>query len=445
MQEKHYDVVIVGAGISGTAALYTICKYSDISNVAILEKYASIASLNTGAHANSQTIHAGDIETNYNIEKALKVKTRADMIVKYIQKHGCEDKFAFKGQKIVMGVGEEEVEIIKKRFDEFKEFYPNLELFSKQDLKELEPQVVFDKYGNERIENVAALGNKECFTTVNYAAMAQSLIENSKNTDNKNCDVYLNTKVENINKVGDKFYIQTSNNLSITADFVLVNAGAHSLYLALNMGLGENLGCIPVAGSFYMSRKHILKGKVYMIQDPKLPFSAMHGDPDILTDGCTRFGPTALPLLKLERFHGFSSFFDYLKCLNLDKEAFKFLYSTLSDMDFTKFLAKNVCFEIPILNRKLFIKDARKIVPGLDENDIKYAKGFGGVRPQIFDKTTQEMLFGEASINENGIIFNMTPSPGATSSLWNAWNNTKDICKYLNKSVKEEEFVKDYF
>jgi malate dehydrogenase (quinone) len=68
------------------------------------------------------------------------------------------------------------------------------------------------------------------------------------------------------------------------------------------MGFGHNLGCLPVAGSFYMTQKKLLNGKVYMIPNPKLPFAALHGDPDILADGNTRFGPTALVLPKLERF-----------------------------------------------------------------------------------------------------------------------------------------------
>ena len=33
--------------------------------------------------------------------------------------------------------------------------------------------------------------------------------------------------------------------------------------------------------------------KVYMVQNDKLPFAALHGDPDILKNGKTRFGPTA--------------------------------------------------------------------------------------------------------------------------------------------------------
>ena len=83
---KEFDVVVVGAGISGAALFYELARYTDIKNIALIEKYDSIATLNSRATSNSQTIHCGDIETNYTIEKARKVKVNADMVAKYASK-----------------------------------------------------------------------------------------------------------------------------------------------------------------------------------------------------------------------------------------------------------------------------------------------------------------------------------------------------------------------
>jgi len=53
-------------------------------------------------------------------------------------------------------------------------------------------------------------------------------------------------------------------------------------------------------------------------------------------------------------------------------------------------------------------------------------------------------MLGEASLSEgNGIIFNMTPSPGATSCLGNAERDIKVICDYLNLEFDEEQFLAD--
>ena len=445
MKEKHYEVVVVGGGISGAAALYTLAQYTDIKSMAIVEKYSGLATLNSKGTANSQTIHCGDIETNYTFAKAKIVSKKANMIVKYGLMHGLNEKVMIQGQKMAIGVGDEECEYIKKRYEEFKSLYPYLEFFEKDKLREIEPKIIIDENGNDRPENVVGMG---CvggqYTTVDYGGFTNSLVESAIATK-KECDVYLNSQVTSITKVGSKFYIGTQNELSISADFVLVDAGAHSLFLAHSMGYGLDMGCLPVAGSFYLTKQKLLTGKVYMVQNPKLPFAALHGDPDLLADGCTRFGPTALALPKLERYHGtWVSFKEFLSTLKLDGDIIKILFDLFKDGEIRNYILRNFMFELPIIDRDLFVKDARKIVPSLKASDIYYAHGFGGVRPQVLNKTQKKLMLGEASINTGeGIVFNMTPSPGATSCLGNAERDARLICEYLGKNFDEEKFNKE--
>lgn len=442
MQEKHYDVIIIGGGITGSALAYVLAEFSGIKNIALLEKYEGLATLNSKASANSQTIHCGDIETNYDLQKATEVKRKADMIVKYCQKHGYENKFLFQGQKMALGVGESEVELIKERFEKFKELYPYLQLFDKEELKKIEPKLVFDGRGEERAEDIVAMGVQSgVYTTIDYGAMANSFVQNAKNVEGKTCDLYLNTEVQNITKVGDKLYIRTANRLSLSADFIVADAGAHSLWLAHKMGLGQDLSTICIAGSFYLTKQKLLNGKVYMVQNPKLPFAALHGDPDLLADGCTRFGPTALTMPKLERYKGCRSVPEFFQSLNFDMDVAKVIWQNFGDSEVRDFLIRNIGFEIPILGKKLFIKNARKIIPSIREEDIYYAKGFGGVRPQAISHSQKKLLLGEARIGENpGIIFNMTPSPGATSCLGNALRDAKSACEYLGVSFDDAKF-----
>ena len=442
MQEKHYEVIIIGGGITGSALAYVLAEFSGIENIALLEKYEGLATLNSKASANSQTIHCGDIETNYDLQKATEVKRKADMIVKYCQKHGYENKFLFQGQKMALGVGESEVELIKERFEKFKELYPYLQLFDKEELKKIEPKLVFDGRGEERAEDIVAMGVQSgVYTTIDYGAMANSFVQNAKNVDGKTCDLYLNTEVQNITKVGDKLYIRTANRLSLSADFVVVDAGAHSLWLAHKMGLGQDLSTICIAGSFYLTKQKLLNGKVYMMQNPKLPFAALHGDPDLLAGGCTRFGPTALTMPKLERYKGCRSVPEFFQSLNFDMDVAKVIWQNFGDSEVRDFLIRNIGFEIPILGKKLFVKNARKIIPSIREEDIYYAKGFGGVRPQVISHSQKKLILGEARIGENpGIIFNMTPSPGATSCLGNALRDAKSACEYLGVSFDDAKF-----
>ncbi|MDR0579595.1 MAG: FAD-dependent oxidoreductase [Campylobacteraceae bacterium] len=444
MTEKHYDVVIVGGGISGSALFYTLAKYSDIKSVALLEKYDALATLSSSGKGNSQTIHTGDIETNYTLAKATQVKRTANMVRRYCLQHGYENKFMFAHQKMAVGIGEKEVEYMKKRYEEFKELFPYLEVYDKERLKEIEPNIVFDENGNERPEDIVGVGVLDQYSTVDYGAMTQSLADNAQKVENKQFDIFLNSEVTNIKQLGKEHVLMTKKGDLFTADFVVVDAGGHSLYLAHSMGHGKEFGCFPIAGSYYTTKGHFLKGKVYMVQNPKLPFAALHGDPDVLLDMATRFGPTALALPLLERFHGLSTVPDFLKTLNLDGKIIKILFDLFKDKDIRNYVFRNFVYEVPLLNKRAFLKDIKRLVPSLKLEDIKYAKGFGGVRPQVLNKTELKLMLGEASINPGtGIIFNMTPSPGATSCLGNAERDAKTVCEHLKANFDEKKFISD--
>lgn len=447
MNEKHYEVVIVGGGISGAALFYELAKYSSAKNICMLEKYEALATLNSKGSSNSQTIHVGDIETNYTLDKAKITKRTAKMIEKFCLQYGLEDKIMFKHQKMALGVGKEEVEFITNRYNEFKELFPYLELWDKEKLRELEPKLVYaDKeQTKDRPEEIIAMGARDEYTTVDYGAMTEELAKAGQEADtSKTTDIFYNSEVEEIEKVGDKYKLTTVNGTVYTADFVVVNAGAHSLYLAHKMGYGKHMGSLSMAGSFYITSGEFLNGKVYMVQNDKLPFAALHGDPDILEDGKTRFGPTALALGVLERYKGLGSVGQCIKTMNIDGSILKIFWDLLKDSEIRNYVFKNFLFEVPGINKGLFVKDAQKIVPSLTKDDIEYAKGFGGVRPQVLNKDEKKLMLGEASLSEgNGIIFNMTPSPGATSCLGNAQRDIKEVCDYLNLEFDEEQFLAD--
>lgn len=441
MNQQEFDVLIIGAGISGAALFYELARYTDIKSIALIEKYNAPATINSKATSNSQTIHCGDIETNYTVEKAAKVKTTANMIVKYGLLQNAQNEFMFSHQKMALGVGDVECEFIKKRYEDFKELYPYIKFFDKTKIKEIEPKVALGEDGiSDRKENIVAMGVEkgEIFTTVDFAKMSQSLIDQG-NKQGKNTLVAFNQEVVKIEKKDDSFVIKTACYKEYRAKAVVVNAGAHSLYLAHKMGLGLQKSCWPVAGSFYLTKQKLLNGKVYMVQNPKLPFAALHGDPDLMANMNTRFGPTALVIPKLERYKGLKSVPEFFETLKLDKIVLKVSFSMLKDSEIRNYILYNYLFELPFINKSLFVRDARKIVPSLKASDIYYAKGFGGVRPQVIDKERGELMLGEASITEiPGIIFNMTPSPGATSCLGNALRDTKIVCEYLGAKFNED-------
>ncbi len=436
MSQDQFDVAIIGGGISGTALLFLLSRYTDLSKITLIEKYADIASVNSHGRNNSQTLHCGDIETNYTLEKAVQVQASARMLENYAIHFTDTDKVMYKYPKMVLGVGKKECDALRERFRLFSPHYPTMQLLEREDIAQIEPKVV-----EGRSEEIVALGVLNEYTAVNFQATANTFVENAQRTENKQVEVKLNTKVKQIKQLDEGFQI-TTNNGTIHARFVVVSAGGHSLLFAQSMGYGHEYSCLPMAGSFYFTPP-LLNGKVYTVQNDKLPFAAIHGDPDILVDGKTRFGPTALALPMLERYN-LKTLPEFFKVFSLDKGTLKTLGGLLGVSDIRNYMFKNVLFEIPYIRRRLFLKDAKKIVPTMKLADVSFAKGFGGIRPVMIDKANAKLHLGEAKIDPGtGIIFNMTPSPGATSCLANGEKDMRTITEFLGSKIDEEKLQQE--
>ena len=435
--EMYYtQVAIIGAGISGSSLLFLLSRYSDIESISLFEKYDTVASLNSNAKANSQTLHLGDIETNYNLEKATKVKASSSMVANFIDFFGFDEEIGFRKTKMVIAVGDEEIVRLKERYEEFKVLFPYLELWDEKALKEIEP-ILLEK----REEPILAMGVKGMISTVNYGTLSEKFIEMAQE-EKPSTTLHFSTEVTKITKKWDKFLLHTSQG-EFMAESIVVNAGAHSLLIAHEMGYGDNYAMLPIGGSFYFTKKALLNSKVYTLQNPKLPFAAVHGDPDLTVDWKTRFGPTAYAMNRLERFHNMhiTELFDVL---SLDRSVLGVYYDLMSDEEIRSYIIRNFAHELPHIGNEFFIKEAKKVIPSLEAEDIEYADGYGGMRPQIIDKVNKKLLLGEAKIDtKEGIIFNMTPSPGASSCLGNALVDARILCDFLKINLFETKIEKE--
>lgn len=435
-----YDVIIIGAGASGTSLLYSLTRYTDIANIALIEKYSEAGSVNSKSSNNSQTLHVGDIETNYSLQKVREVNEASMMIPKYAESLSEEDRnsFLFETQKMVLGVGNEEVTFLEKRFKDISPIFPSLRKLSKQDIALVEPAVA-----EGRKENIVALYNEKSYA-VDFQALAKSFIKEAKKQKAKT-DVFFDMPVTSIARNEDETYtLHTKDGRMFITKVLIVNADAYSLYFAKSLGYGKEFSLIPVAGNFYFS-KEVLKGKVYTIQDPSLPFAAVHGDPDVRVPDATRWGPTARIFPVLESGN-IKTALDYFESAGLFRLRTIISFAViLFDRKKFFYLLKNGLYELPFIGTRLFVQNVQKIVPTMKASDITKAKGYGGMRLQRVDKVTGEMKLGEGKIIGDNIIFNMTPSPGASVSLYNALRDTEKIIDFFqgtytfNKSLIEKE------
>jgi malate dehydrogenase (quinone) len=304
--------------------------------------------------------------------------------------------------------------------------------------------------GQLRPEPIVAIGIRHSPTAVDYEALAESFVAEAQRSmaePGRALDLRMGTSVRRIEPDEDGFRvtIQTGEDgrlSELRARHVVVAAGAHSLLLAQQLGFGLEYACLPVAGSFYFT-PDLLNGKVYTVQNDKLPFAAIHGDPDVRAPGQTRFGPTALLLPLLERYR-LSSFWEFLKVLRLDWSVLAVLWQLFGVADIRNYILRNLLFEIPWLGRRLFLEDARKIVPSLKLDDLRFARGYGGIRPQLIDRRSRRLLLGEIRIEAMpGLSFNVTPSPGGTCCLGNALRDVEAIVARLGCSFDRDRLGRD--
>jgi len=432
---KIFDTAIIGSGVAGSALLFTLSRYTNLRNIILFEKYDEPAMINSNPKANSQTLHIGDIETNYTLEKAAKVKHNASMIAHYISHFGYEETIGFRRDKMILAVGKEEIARLEERYRTFSELFPYFVKMGRDELSEREPRIT-----EGRKEDVMALGVNGEISTVDFKKLSESFVEKALDED-KNIQMHYNEEVTTIRKIKGMYEIVTPNS-TYHARSVVANAGAYSLLFAQRMGYGEEWAILPIGGSFFFTKEKLLNSKVYTMQNPKLPFAAVHADPDITAGWSTRFGPTAFALPKLERYRQLH-IKDLYKAMGINRDTLEVYYDLFKDKTIRNYIIHNVFDEMPIIGKHAFLKDAQKIIPSLHASDLVAAESYGGMRPQIVDKKNHKLMMGEAKLIEEGAIFNMTPSPGASTSLAIAEKDAQTLCSYLGATFNLKRHTKE--
>lgn len=431
MQNRTYDLVIVGAGVTGTALLHVLTRYSDVGRIALIEANDNVAEVNSHPRNNAQTSHDGGTETNYGLEHALEVRRAALALRRYVEGQTIDGLY-YKTHRMVLGVGAREVAELEARFVEFSPFYPDLRLAYAEELARIEPKVM---EGRSPDQPVCALVSDQGYA-INYQRLAQCFVHDAC-VANASVDKLFRTSIAEVAWKGDHYELTTNDGRVITAKVVVFAAGAYSLHFAHKLGYGKDYALLSVAGSFFSGGNQLL-GKVYRVQVEGMPFAAIHGDPDVLNQQETRFGPTTKPLPLMVR-HRNDTFFDFMRMGFLSVRGVVALVRILARKGLLGYVLKNTLYDIPGFGTWLFLKEAQEIVPSLRYEDLNIRKGAGGIRPQIVNLATGELEMGDKTLVGENCIFNTTPSPGASVCLANAVRDARRVVSFLGASYRLDE------
>lgn len=442
--EQTYDVVIVGGGIVGPAAVYAAAGWARHSGspltIALLEKEGGLAKVASGHESNSQTLHFGDIESNMPLKQALRVQAAAEYVAAYIEAHPDHMIFV-KRHKMCLAVGDEEIANLRERFEMLQPFYPKIRLLNRDEIALLEPNVVA---GRDPAVPIAALFSPDGFI-VNYGRLAESFERDAK-TMNPHVETFYRTAVQQIVRTADGYEVHTNRGV-FRAKGIIVAAGGYSLVLAKQLGYGQDWELVPVAGSFYRtSIRDCVFGKVYTMQNPEIPFAAPHADPEVLNPNETRFGPTAKLVPLLER-HRWGTFWGFLRTIIWNPRGlWAYVAVLIASPVLLRFVLRNLLLDLPIIGKWMYLKDIRKIIPAMRFRDIELAKGVGGIRPQIVDARKWKLRHGEGKLPGERAVFLVTPSPGASVCLQAAEEAVADLMPMLGPdyTFDRARFIRDH-
>lgn len=191
------------------------------------------------------------------------------------------------------------------------------------------------------------------------------------------------------------------------AGAVVVCAGVHADRLARMAGARTDLRIIPFRGEYHElvpDRGHLVRGLIYPVPDPRLPFLGVHLTRAI--DGRVHVGPNAVLALGREAYAWRSSSPLALASLASDP-AVRAMARAHWRAGATE-VARSA-------STRLLVRSARRLVPDLRSDDL--VRAGAGVRAQAVDADGRLLDdFAFATTSRTLHVLN-APSPAATASL----------------------------
>ncbi|HAT22276.1 MAG: L-2-hydroxyglutarate oxidase [Dehalococcoidia bacterium] len=387
MIDRQYDVVVVGGGIIGLATSMKLTQDFPNLKVAVLEKEKEVAQHQTGH--NSGVIHAG-IYYAPGSQKANFCSTGGKLLRDFCDEYGIAYDMC---GKLIVATDDSEVPQLEELFKRGTENgAQGLRMVNQEEIKDIEPYSA----------GVKAILSPNT-GIIDYFEVSQAYATRMRENGG---DLLTNVEVISIENKDNLVYINTTSG-TVAAKYVLNCAGLHADTVARMMGVDVGVKIVPFRGEYFSiipEKEHMVKGLIYPVPDPSMPFLGVHFTRRI--NGSVEAGPNAVLAFAREGYKKTD--------VNL-----KDTLGTLSYSGFWKMSAKywkvGMHEQYRSLVKGVFVKSLQKLMPEITGDDL--GDPGAGVRAQVIDSNGGLLQDFAIEASANAIHVLSAPSPGATSSL----------------------------
>jgi L-2-hydroxyglutarate oxidase LhgO len=379
---------VVGAGILGLAIARRLLELVPESTVTVLEKEQRVAAHQTGH--NSGVVHAGLYYAPGSL-KATLCRRGMTLLHELCAARGLPYDECGK-----LVVARDEREAGRLRDIEGRATangVPGLRWIEGAALREIEPNVT----------GVAALHSPHT-AIVDFAAIAREL---ASDVTAERGTLLLGHEVTAIAPGRGEVRVTANGGAEFAFDRLVLCAGLHADRVAQLAGDEAGPAIIPFRGEYLQlkpERSHLVRGLIYPVPDPALPFLGVHFTRRI--DGTVDVGPNAVLALAREGYRR-------------TDVALADLRDTIRWPGFRRLVRRQWRTGVRelhgSLSRRAFLREARGFIPAIGPADVQPAPA--GVRAQAVDRDGSLVDDFRISQLERVVAVRNAPSPAATSSL----------------------------
>lgn len=389
MDNKIYDVAIIGGGIVGAATFYKLQKRNPNLKIVLIEKEKQFANHQTGN--NSGVIHSGLYYKPGSLKATNCVKGRKELVQFAKENNVPHDVCG----KVVVAKDQSELPMLDKIFGIGQENkIEGIEKITKEEVKEREPFV----------EGVAGIW-VPVTGIIDYRDATEKMIANGEGL-NKASKTILGQEVIAINQE-EEYSTIVGATQKFKAKKLIFCAGLQADRMAKKDGVDIKEKVVGFRGDYYEltdNGKHKVKNLIYPVPNPDFPFLGVHFTR--MTNGEIECGPNAVFTFKREGY-GKTDF------------SLKDTADALGYKGTWKLFFNNIKFGINEYSRafskKLFLKTLQGLIPSLTMEDIK--PGRSGVRALLLGQDGDTKDDFRIEYHNHAIHVLNAPSPAATASL----------------------------